>query len=147
MHDDTGEICKAISTKDFPLLHNLQLHHIIKYSHAHTHTCAINISLLYILNMNSQLIVQVKAQLTIMLRVTMSDYRTSHQILDFSATAVLHYRGREKDNNGLWSAEAIRTFCVLYGVSFMEQMDFFCPDGVRGLLVFIPPSNTLIRED
>lgn len=38
MHDDTGEICKAISTKDFPLLHNLQLHHIIKYSHAHTHT-------------------------------------------------------------------------------------------------------------
>lgn len=148
MHDDIGEICKAISAKDFPLLHNLQLHHIIKYSHAHTH----NISLLYILNMNSQLIVQVKAQLTLMLWVkmllsTMSDYRTPHQILDFSATAVLHYRGREKDNNGLWSAEAIRTFCVLYGVSFMEQMDFSCPDGVRGLLVFIPPSNTLIRED
>lgn len=36
---------------------------------------------------------------------------------------------------------------VLYGVSFMEQMDFSCTEGVRGLLVFIPPSNTLIRED
>lgn len=38
-------------------------------------------------------------------------------------------------------------FVFLYGVSFIEQMDLSCPEGVRGLLVFIPPSNTLIRGD
>lgn len=40
-----------------------------------------------------------------------------------------------------------KDFVFLYELSFMEQMDFSCPEGVRGLLVFIPPSNTLIRED
>lgn len=61
--------------------------------------------------------------------------------------AVLHYREKGEDVNGLWSAGAIWTFGVLYGLGFMEQMDLSCPAGVRGLLVFIPPSNTLIRED
>lgn len=49
--------------------------------------------------------------------------------------------GKERDNNALWAA----VLGVLKWVSFMEQMDFSCPEGVRGLLVFIPPSNTLNR--